>query len=105
MNVSDLKMIGNAELSGEPWEFNLVGAWIDPTGGIWLGTDSGCSCPIPWENHLELGAFTGPLTVEQAQEEAISLWETSYARYDAEGFKEFLKDIENATYTTEGENQ
>ena len=105
MNVSDLKMIDEVELSGEPWQFDLVGAWIDPTGTIWLGTDSGCSCPIPWENHLEIDSFTGPLTVEQAQEEATSLWECSHKRYDEDGFKIFLKTIENATYETEGENK
>ena len=105
MNVSDLKMISEAELGGEPWQFDLVGAWIDPNGGIWLGTDSGCSCPIPWETYLEMDAFTGPLTVEQAQEEATSLWDCSYRRYDEAGFKSFLKKIENATYETEGENQ
>ena len=105
MNVSDLKMIGAAELCGEAYEFDLVGAWIDPTGGIWLGTDSGCSCPIPWENHLEMDSFTGPLTVEQAQEEATSLWDCSYRRYNADGFKRFLKKIEDATYETEGESK
>lgn len=105
MNVSDLKMIDAVELSGESWGFDLVGAWIDPTGGILLGTDSGGSCPIPWENHLEIDSFTGPLTVEQAQEEATSLWECSYERYDEDGFKIFLKTIEDATCETKGENK
>ena len=56
--------------------FNILGVDIREDG-IYLGTDSGCSCPSYWENHTK-DDFTGPLTVEQAREEAMSLWENTY---------------------------
>ena len=53
--------------------FNILGVDIREDG-IYLGTDNGSSCPVYWENHTK-DDFTGPLTVEQAREEAMSLWE------------------------------
>ena len=63
-------------LSYPDYAFNILGVDIREDG-IYLGTDSGCSCPSPWENHTK-DDFTGPLTVEQAREEAMSLWENTY---------------------------
>ena len=58
------------------YEFDILGVDIREDG-IYLGTNSGCSCPSYWENHTK-DDFTGPLTVEQAREEAMSLWENTY---------------------------
>ena len=63
-------------LSYPDYAFNILGVDIREDG-IYLGTDSGCSCPLYWENHTK-DDFTGPLTVEQAREEAMSLWENTY---------------------------
>lgn len=40
--------------------------------GYYLSTDSGCSCPSPWESHTAED-FTGPLTAAQVHEEVRSL--------------------------------
>ena len=61
------------DLADIDYEFDILGVDIREDG-IYLGTDSGCSCPSPWENYTK-DDFTGPLTVEQAREEAMSLWE------------------------------
>ena len=61
------------DLSYPDWTFDILGIDVRPDG-FYLGTDSGCSCPAYWENHTK-DDFTGPLTVEQAREEAMSLWE------------------------------
>ena len=61
------------DLSYQDWMFDILGIDVRPDG-FYLGTDSGCSCPMFWENHTK-DDFTGPLTVEQAREEAMSLWE------------------------------
>ena len=63
-------------LSYPDYAFNILGVDIREDG-IYLGTDNGCSCPSYWENHTK-DDFTGPLTVEQAREEAMSLWENTY---------------------------
>ena len=78
-------------------EFDILGVDIREDG-IYLGTDNGCSCPCPWENHTK-DDFTGPLTAEQAREEAMSLWENTYdaGRVD---LAEFSAALDEALRTT-----
>lgn len=99
-DVQDLKMIGSAELSAPYYSFDLIGAWVDKSGGIYLSTDSGCSCPMPWENHGTIDDLTGPLTKAQAIEEAYSLWRSDDDEgdegYDPPAFREFIAEIEAA---------
>ena len=60
------------DLENAPYQFDIL-----RVGRIredyYLGTDSGCSCPTPFENYKALSDYTGPLTREQAREEAESL--------------------------------
>jgi len=84
--------VGSYETDGESYEFSLVGV-IKGDDGYYLSTDSGCSCPTPWESHTR-DDWTGPLTAEQAKEEATSLAE-SYSggiRYP-DDLRELLNDI------------
>ena len=80
--------------------FNILGVDIREDG-IYLGTDSACSCPSYWENHTK-DDFTGPLTVEQAREEAMSLWEqTPDSHYDPRADKDdFEAALDEALRTT-----
>ena len=81
------------DLEGESYQFYLAGVWVRDEG-YYLSTDSGCSCPTPWENHQE-DDLTGPLTWEQVKEELRSLSATSYhANYAVESVEEFIKEKE-----------
>jgi len=84
------EFVGEVEKSGYSYEFDLL-AVLKNDQGYYLTTDSGCSCPTPWESHTE-GDLTGPLTPEQAREEATSLWELSN-KYDAHEFVALLDSI------------
>ena len=64
------------DLSYPVWAFDILGIDVRPDG-FYLGTGVGRSCSMFWENHTK-DDFTGPLTVEQAREEAMSLWENTY---------------------------
>lgn len=80
-------------LDDEPYQFYLAGVWVRGDG-YYLSTDSGCSCPTPWEDHQE-DDLTGPLTWEQAKEELRSLSATSYqADYAVKSVEEFIKEKE-----------
>lgn len=63
-----------ADLDDEPYQFYVLGVWSKPDG-YYISTDSGCSCPTPWENHSwdNPDDFTGPLTYEQVAAEAWGL--------------------------------
>lgn len=71
-----LSFVGGLELDYEQWQFYEVGVWEDENGGLYISTDSGCSCPTPWENHTR-DDLTGPLTEEEAIEEITSLWDNA----------------------------
>ena len=85
------------DLSYPDWMFDILGIDVRPDG-FYLGTDSGCSCPMFWENHTK-DDFTGPLTVEQAREEAMSLWENTYEAYRVD-LAEFSAALDEALRTT-----
>ena len=87
-------------LSYPDYAFNILGVDIREDG-IYLGTDNGCSCTLFWENHTK-DDFTGPLTVEQAREEAMSLWENTYdSPYDPRADKDdFEAALDEALRTT-----
>lgn len=84
--ISDkFEMIVEVDLAEPYYSYDLVGVW-KTEDGYWLSTDSGCSCYSPWESHSD-DDLTGPLTAEQAREEATSLWAGAYAGgYDPEAF-------------------
>lgn len=83
------------DLSYPDWMFDILGIDVRPDG-FYLGTDSGCSCPMFWENHTK-DDFTGPLTVEQAREEAMSLWEQTYDARDKDDFEAALDEALSTT--------
>lgn len=63
--------VGGLNLENEPYEFYILEV-LKNEQGYYLVTDSGCSCPTPWE-YTTVEDLTGPLTAEQAREEIISL--------------------------------
>jgi hypothetical protein len=56
-----LRLEASLELSGQSYSFDLVAVWTvadDPTGRVYTATDSGCSCPTPFEDFESLAALT-----------------------------------------------
>jgi len=73
-----LTRLDTIELDNEAYSFNLLGLWKGEDG-YYLATDSGCSCPTPWESTTR-EELTGPLTANDATEEATSLIEGARGR-------------------------
>lgn len=67
------EMICNHDLKEDEYSYDIVTV-LHSSGGFYIGTDSGCSCPSPFENYRSLSQFTGPLSAEQCAEEYTSLW-------------------------------
>lgn len=81
-----------ASLDNEQWEFYILGVW-KREDGLYMATDSGCSCPDYWENMTE-SDLTGPLTFEQVAEESRSLAQVARWRGAVVKVEEMLTDIE-----------
>lgn len=45
----DLTYVGAVEWNGNRYEFNLTAVWVDEEGTYFWASDSGCSCPSPFE--------------------------------------------------------
>lgn len=88
MHILGFESIAGLELDDEPYSYNLIGLWRNAEG-FFLGTDSGCSCPTPWESHTA-SDLTGPLTLDQVAEETVNLWNAAGRKVDEEMVQKFL---------------
>lgn len=86
------EVVGVVDISEPSYSFDLL-AVLKNAEGYFLSTDSGCSCPSPFESHTA-DDFTGPLTAEQAREEARNLYDQAYrSPYEPERFAALLDRI------------
>lgn len=52
--VTDYREVGEVDWEEEPYEFELTRVYQQiSTGALFYATDSGCSCPIPFEDTEE----------------------------------------------------
>lgn len=47
--VFDLELIRSVDVAGS-YEFDIIAIWKDKDGRYLIGHDTGCSCPVPFEN-------------------------------------------------------
>ena len=91
-------LIGEFELSEPSWSFDTVAVWLDERGQFWVGQDSGCSCPLPFEDIRDLNDLDGPhtrTTLQAALEGIISSgagW-----RYPMAKLKRSVQEMMDAT--------
>lgn len=53
VKVSTVKLIGSIEWDNEPWHFYTTEILYNEAAGLYYwATDSGCSCPMPFEDHV-----------------------------------------------------
>lgn len=45
-----LTLIGSVEWTDEAYQFDMTAVWSDGTGSYYVADDSGCSCPMPFED-------------------------------------------------------
>ena len=55
-----LEMVGEIERSDACYQFDLVVVWKQARGQYWIGQDSGCSCPSPFEYVNDVNELDGP---------------------------------------------
>ena len=67
-----LEMVGEVEWVGASYEFDLTGVWKEKRGVYWIGNDSGCSCPSPYEDLTKEDLY-GPYNKAQLKERLETL--------------------------------
>ena len=86
-----LSVLGSVELEEGDYSFYTLCVWKG-VDGFYLATDSGCSCPSPFENYDGIGDLTGPLSAADAIEEATSLWQHA-GSYEPDEFHALMGNI------------
>lgn len=91
-----LTLIAEHDLAEAFYSYDMLAVWQD-VNGYYLATDSGCSCPTPFEDYKSVAMLTGPLTKLQAIEESQNLKATNYDPiYDLADFAKFIEAITNS---------
>lgn len=55
-----LEVVGTIEWSEPNWDFDMTVVWRAKRGQYWIGSDSGCSCPSPFEDIHDVNELDGP---------------------------------------------
>lgn len=55
-----VEVVGEFEWSEPSWSFDTLVVWRQARGKYWIGQDSGCSCPTPFENITDINELDGP---------------------------------------------
>lgn len=55
-----LSIVGTIDLSEPDYSFDMLVVWKSEQGQFWVGTDSGCSCPSPFEEINDVNELDGP---------------------------------------------
>jgi hypothetical protein len=55
-----LETIGEFDWYEESYEFDITAVWKSKRGEYWIGNDSGCSCPSPFEDFRDINDLDGP---------------------------------------------
>lgn len=57
-----LELVGAFEWTEPSWSFDTLAVWKERRGRYWIGEDSGCSCPSPFEDITDINQLDGPYT-------------------------------------------
>ena len=55
-----LEIVGSFDFAEEDYSFDMCVVWKETRGKYWIGTDSGCSCPSPFEDVRDMNDLDGP---------------------------------------------
>lgn len=55
-----LEVVGEFDWCEPDYSFDLLVVWKESRGKYWIGEDSGCSCPSPFEDYYDINQLDGP---------------------------------------------
>lgn len=91
-----LTIITDFETEEPCWSFSTVVVWRDEDNHYWLGYDSGCSCPSPFEDFTR-ESLDGPYNFHEAIREMEKHVENSYDKDYAN--EEFARAVDTLIST------
>lgn len=49
VSLDSLSYVGSFDWDQEQWQFNVTQVWKETRGRYYVASDSGCSCPMPFD--------------------------------------------------------
>lgn len=93
-----LEIVGEFDWTEPDYSFDMLVVWKAKRGEYWIGEDSGCSCPSPFEEVTDINELDGPYTKEGLRkrinyriEERVN--EGYYYGHSKAELKKFASDI------------
>jgi hypothetical protein len=68
-----VKLLGDIEWDYEMYRFNMTAVWVDALGQFYVGDDSGCSCPFPFENFTSAEDLGMPMTRHEVADMLVNM--------------------------------
>jgi len=91
-----LEVVGEFDWSEPDWSFDMCVVWKEKRGRYWVGNDSGCSCPSPFEDVYDVNELDGPHTKDGLRKRINFLIEErqdGYSVYPKAVLKKSASDI------------
>lgn len=60
-----LTIVTSVDWDDEPYHFDMTVVWKDSEGYYYAASDSGCSCPSPFETYTTLASLGDPMTLHE----------------------------------------
>lgn len=88
-----LEKIGEFDWDEPCYSFDLCVVWKERRGRYWVGNDSGCSCPSPFDSVTDINELDGPLTKDGLRKRLDSLIEERTYGYPKAVLKKSASEI------------
>ena len=104
--AGELKHVEEIERSGESYEFDLLRVVQSPDGRLFYGTDSGCSCPEPFDGFCAEADWTPIRRGESwtAFQAAVRNWANGGDAITAQEIDAFIDRIKAILYRRASED-
>lgn len=70
-----LELVGEISWSEPDYSFDLTAVWKKTRGEYYIASDSGCSCPSPFEDYTSVESLEGPFTKQSLDSRLKSMIE------------------------------
>lgn len=92
--VQNLKVVGEIEWNEPCYSFDTTIVWRHADGSFYIASDSGCSCPQPFEDYQTLEDLDGPYTANQAIEYLVKEYNDRTYKNDSYADPQYAELIE-----------
>lgn len=95
VSLDSLEYVGGFDWDHEDWQFNLSSVWKEKRGRYFVASDSGCSCPSPFEdiNYTDDKGVYGPYNKTELRAYFDRMVKAKYGRRSIAELKQEISSL------------